>query len=52
MPVQINEIVVRVAVTQSNSSSAGGSATASGNQTTEAAVAEMVLDILKAKKER
>ncbi len=53
MPVQINEVIVRVAVEPDSGS--GGQTTPNppaGTNTSEAEIAELVLEILKAKKER
>jgi hypothetical protein len=52
MPVQINEIVIKVAVDEQASGSGSSNSPATDSAINEAAVAEMVLEILKAKKER
>lgn len=53
MPVQINEVIVR-AVVDNNASgiSSTTAVAATGNNTTEAEIAAMVLEIIKEKNER
>jgi len=51
MPVQINEVVIKVVVDPQGKTSTGTSSTAASSSTAEA-VSEMVLKILKEKNER